>query len=186
MKPTTVIFVLLSLLVLSLACAEKEPVTHNPDDTDSSLVPDAILHGATINLSDRGQVKTKIVAEKIVEFHAIDSFMAYEVDVVGFDSLGRATGSLIGDSAVIHKVSGLMDVFGKVVLNSKNGYKLQSEYLRWDSKTDRIETHLFVRITREEEWATGVGFEADQEINRFKILHDAKGTLVGGGTLEEL
>ncbi|HOP05758.1 MAG TPA: LPS export ABC transporter periplasmic protein LptC [candidate division Zixibacteria bacterium] len=169
-----------AVLLAAVGCSEREAVSDR-GDADSVLVPDSEMFQAIINLSDKGVVTSTIQFEHYVQFEAIDSGMAYVVNINGYDSTGMPSGMLKGDSAVIREGTGLMDIYGNVLLVSRNGYKLQTEYLRWDSYGDEISTDEFVRITKENEWATGYGFRSDQEITRFKIMREVRGTLFGAG-----
>lgn len=175
--------VVLLLLLAALSCGDPESMANHGNDADSALVPDSEMFGAKIYLSEEGVVTTSIQFDHLVEYNSIDSSMAYIVSINGFDSTGSSTGQLIGDSAVIREGAGVMLVYGHVLLISENGYRLETEFLCWDSKNDELRTEEFIRITRGHEWATGYGFVADQSISRFKIMNNAKGTLVGGDDL---
>ena len=111
--------------------------------------------------------------------------MAYQLDVDAFDSLGQVAAELIGDSGIIREATGRLDVYGNVRLTSDNGTVLETDYLRWNSKTNRIETEAFVKITRGNEWITGWGLDADEHLDSFRILRDVKGTLTSAEHLSE-
>jgi len=120
-------------------------------------------------LYDGGRVTTEILSERIVEFDAIDSSMSYGVHVTTYDSLGKPAGWVIADSAIVREKTGKLDLFSKVVLVNHRQTRLKTNYLHWDSETDRMETEDYVDIKRGDDWVTGWGLEADGNLNWYHI-----------------
>jgi LPS export ABC transporter protein LptC len=174
----TLAIIALSLLALT-GCSNQDSVTTDPIEIDSSLIPDAQGSGLRIYLYERGRVTAEILSETMVRFEANDSTLARVVDIDAFDSTGQRTGTLVGDSAVIRENDGRMDVYGHVVFSAEDGTRLETDYLLWNPDTGEIETEAFVRITRGKDWATGWIFRADQDLKRWRILKDFKGTFFG-------
>ena len=52
---------------------------------------------------------------------------------------------------------------------------LKTEYLVWDEKAEKVYSDKFVTIIRPDQIFTGTGFEADQNLENWKIK-DPKGT----------
>ncbi len=148
---------------------------------DSAIHPNSEVRGARIYLYDKGVVTAEIVAEKLLQFDSQDSTMAYQLDINVLDSLGQVTSEVTGDSGIIRENSGQFNIFGNVVVISENGSKLETDYLYWDSKTDRIHTDAFVRITTDDEIVTGWGMEADQRMHSYKILNRISGSTRSAG-----
>ena len=98
---------------------------------------------------------TEIVAEKIVKFEALDSTMAYTLDIDIYDSTGVATANIVGDSGIIREATGNLSLYGNVVVITTDSFKLETEYLYWDSEVDSIKTDVFVRLTKGEDIITG-------------------------------
>jgi len=179
MKTLTINALALLLMLAILGCSNRDSVPTDQLAADSSLVPDSEGSGLRIFLYERGRVTAAIVSETMVRFESIDSTMARMVNIEAFDSTGQRTGTLVGDSAVIRENDGRMDVFGHVVFTAEDGTRLDTEYLLWNPETNEIETDAFVRITRNKDWATGWIFRADQDLKRWRILKDFKGTFFG-------
>jgi LPS export ABC transporter protein LptC len=143
-------------------------------------VPDSELSDAKIYLYNRGQVKTEILAKKIFKFVDLDSTMAYGVDVDIYDSTGKATTQIVGDSGVIREGKGQVDIYGNVVVIADDSIRLESDYLYWLSATEKIQTDAFVKITIGEDMVvTGWGMEADQDLFPFRILNQVSGQVSG-------
>ncbi|MBU8934380.1 MAG: LPS export ABC transporter periplasmic protein LptC [candidate division Zixibacteria bacterium] len=167
--------VTLLLLVVLIGCSNESPSNGNTSAVDTTGRPDSEVSGARINLYDGGRVTTEIVAEKITQFEAQDSTMAYNLDIQSYDSLGQLNSVITGDSALIREQTGLFVIYGHVVVATADSTQLETELLHWNPKTDRIYTDAFVRIIRPDAIARGWGFEADQRIKSYKILHRVSG-----------
>lgn len=144
---------------------------------DTSSRPDSDTREAVIYQTYRGQVTTKIIAERIRTFESADSTMAYVLDVDMFDSLGQVTSKLTGDSGLVRERSDRLDVFGNVVVVTADSTRLETDYLFRDPATGRIQTDAFVRITRDGDVITGWGLDADERLSQIKILRQVSGTL---------
>jgi len=169
---------LLLALALIAGCTSNDK-SSNTDNfkADSISQPTSEVSGAKIYLYDRGRVTTEVVADKILKFESRDSTMAYVVDINSYDSLGNVATHVVGDSAIIKEADGRFTIFGNVVVTTEDGMKLETDYLHWNSKTDRIYTDAFVRITTPDEVLRGWGMEADRRLKRYKILHQVSGEL---------
>lgn len=177
---------LLVLLVLTVGCGRDDRSSDARTDVfDSTHSPDSEASGVLVHLYERGQVTALIKADKFLKFSTNDSTMAYHVDADSFDSLGNVKTQVSGDSAIIRETDGFLMIFGNVIVISDDGRRLETDYLNWNSQTDRIYTDAFVRITTPEETVRGWGMEADQQIRRYKILHRVSGEVEDASRLQD-
>lgn len=175
-------------LMFSFGCTVQESSRSGQDGAaDSSNLPDSELSGTRIVLYDGGRVTTEILSERIVEFEPLDSSMSYGVHVTTFDSLGKPVGWVIADSAIVRENSGKLDLFSNVVLVNHRQTRLKTDYLHWDSETDRMETEEYVDIKRGDDWVTGWGLEADGNLNWYHIkkVDKVHGDLSNIGAFDE-
>ncbi|MEK7775347.1 MAG: LPS export ABC transporter periplasmic protein LptC [Candidatus Zixiibacteriota bacterium] len=169
---------ILILVAIIAGCSSRErTATDSAKTSDTSVRPDSEVRGATIYLYEAERVTAEIHATRILKYQAKDSTMAYTVNVDAFDSLGALSTTLVGDSGLVREESGIMDVFGNVVVTTPDNATLQTDYLFWDSRTEKIRTDAFVRITRGQDTMTGWGLEADEKLTRLKILNRVSGKL---------
>ncbi len=185
---TVLLTYLIIILVLMAGCAIDESSQSGPDsDADSSQLLGTELKKAKIFLYDGGRITTEILSERIVEYEPLDSAMSYGVHVTTYDSTGKAAGWVIADSAVVREKTGLLDLFGHVILVNQIGTRLKTDYLRWNSETDRMDTESFVDIQRGEDWVTGWGLEADGNLNWYHIkrVKEVHGNLSNIGAFGE-
>ncbi len=176
---------LLLLLAFAAGCSNDDKSSNTGNMTsDSAAQPTSEVSGAKIYLYDRGQVTTEVIADKILKFDTRDSTMAYVVDINSFDSLGNVATHVVGDSAIIRENDGRFTIYGNVVVTTEDGMRLETDYLHWNSKNDRIFTDAFVRITTPDEVVRGWGMEADRRLKRYKILHQVSGEMDDAKKLE--
>ena len=101
------------------------------------------------SISTTADIVTAEIRSKLMKrFEAIDSTVAYELDVDFHDSLGAVTSNLVADSGVIREKDDRIEVFGKVVVLTQDSTRLDTDFLRWNPQTHKIESHAFVRFTR--------------------------------------
>ena len=72
-------------------------------------------------------------------------------------------------NAEINETTNIMTAFDKVVLNSVNGKKLETEELIWDDKKNLIYTNKRVIITTDKEVIHGTGFESNPDFTKYTI-----------------
>lgn len=180
------IALLMTIILVLAGCSAREKVSSGSDSTSQTeLLPDSELRGATIYLYEKDKVTTEIHAERLLKFEVKDSTMAYALDMDFFDSTGHLTTELVGDSGIIREMTNQLYVFGNVVVITDDKSKLETDYLYWNTTTDKIETDAFVRITKKDDVITGWGMEADPGLTRIKVLNRVSGTVHDAETTTE-
>ena len=175
----------LALLIAIVGCGEREKFASPNDAPQDIILPDAVLEGATIYLYDRGKVTAEIQADSIVKFEAMDSTVAFNLDVNSYDSLGKVETHVVGDSGIIREKTGELYIYGNVDVTTAEGSRLQSEYLYWDSDQELIKSDKFVRITKGQDVITGIGLESDEHLHRIRILKQVSGQLHNSDEISE-
>jgi len=175
---------LTALLLGAAGCGERPVSDRSAGVADSTLQPDSEVFGATLYLYDGNRVTTEIRADRIVRFETIDSTMGYQLDVDFFDSLGQINSNLVGDSGVIREKVNQMEVYGQVVVVTRDSTRLDTDYLRWNPERNLIESDAYVIFTRGDTVVTGWGMEADSDLRRFKIRSQVSGSSSGRSVRE--
>jgi hypothetical protein len=131
-------------------------------------------------LNDSGKVTSNLVADSGIireqaAIHHIYGNLVYE----DYDSLGNLSTHLVGDSGVITEQDRIFEIFGHVIATSQQKRRLETDYLRWRSKTDKVDTPSDVEFTKSDGTVIrGRGFEADRGLSRARILSRVSGTWV--------
>jgi len=175
------IFVILMLVAAAFYGCADQPGTAKSQDglLDSASKPDSDIRGATVYLYSKGTITTEIRAERIVKFEEIDSTMGYVLDVDFLDSVGEVSSNLVGDSGVIRERDDHMEVYGHVVVVTADDRRLDTDFLVWDARINKIHTDAFVRVLLPGDTVTGWGLEAPRDLSRFKILNQVSGSVSG-------
>ncbi len=168
-----------------ISCSDSSKSTDEMSvEFDSILLPDSELRMAQIKFFKKGETTSEIIAEKIKSFDTKDSMLAYVLHIKILDSLGNATTTITGDSGIIKEVQGAVQIYGHVLVITDDSTKLETEYLWWNSYTNRIKSDAFVRITKQGDIISGWGLDADNKLNSFKILNQVSGEVADPGKLE--
>ena len=175
----TAIFILALLALTVLFGCDRKTVPDGADATgaDSVLKPDSEVLGATVYLYDGERMTNEIRADTIRRFEAIDSTMGYVLDIDFLDSLGEIKSNLVGDSGVIRERDNTLQVYGDVVVVTKDSARLDTDFLRWNPERGMIESDAFVRFTRGDVIMSGWGMEADPDLGRLRILSQVSGSV---------
>lgn len=175
------------MVALTAGCSADKSNTGNLSSADDSLSrPDSEVSGARIYLYNKGRITSEIYSEKIIKFEGKDSTAAYRLDIDILDSAGNVSTHVVGDSGFIRETKGFVNIFGNVVAVTDDSTVLETEYLWWDSNTDRIKTDAFVRITRRDEVdIAGWGLDADNRLKDFRILSQVSGEIKDPEKLQE-
>jgi lipopolysaccharide export system protein LptC len=140
---TIPVFVVSVLLILS--CSNQESSVKTSGLVDSTARPDTELKGTSINLYDRGRVTSKIEAQRIVKFDVKDSTMGYQINSVFYDTTGRMTSSVVGDSAVIKEKIERQSIYGNVKINTYDANGKVSVTITGDSSVvSGNNNHMFI------------------------------------------
>ena len=131
-------------------------------------------------MDESGRVTSNLVSDSGIireqaAIHHIYGNLVFE----SYDSAGLVSTHLVGDWGIIREHDRVFEIFGKVVAVSEQNRKLETDYLRWNSVEDMIDTDRDVKFTKPDGTVLrGRGFEADRQLNRARILHRVSGTWI--------
>jgi LPS export ABC transporter protein LptC len=165
-----------ALIGLTGCSSDKTSKSNQLESSDSVMRPDSEVRHARIYLYDKGRITTEIYSEEIHKFEDLDSTMGYQLDIDFFDTTGQVMSQVVGDSGVIRENSGQLSIYGNVVVITEDNTKLETDYLFWNTTTDKIYTDAFVKITTEDGVLTGWGLEGDQKLSSYQILSKVSGS----------
>lgn len=162
--------------VLLLAACGADSTETPPDKTLISDAPDQIMTNSEIYLTSGGKRKATIKSDTLMTYARIDTTLLYQVEVLFFDSSGTHTSTLTADSSRVSQRANTMSVFGHVKAWTKDNRRLVADSLRWNAKTERIETEGYVEIYRGEDMISGYGLETDQRLEHTIIKRQPRGS----------
>jgi LPS export ABC transporter protein LptC len=97
--------------------------------------------------------------------------------IIQFDKNKNITSSIEALYGRYYKKKELWEAKQNVVAVTEKGDSLKTELLYWDEKKEIIYSDQFVKIIQKEQIITGVGFESDLQMKKWKIIQP-KGTVV--------
>ncbi len=164
------ILVVVAALLLS-ACEEKiKPSVLS--EVDSNSLPQQESWNSTVTLTDSGRVKAVIKAGYIQVYEEPRRTMLSEGVVVDFyNDAGIRNSVLTSREGKVNDVTNDFEAWGNViVVSQEDSTTLRTERLFWDNRKQLIHTPEFVSIVSPNEKIQGTGFEAEQNLNRYRIF----------------
>lgn len=174
---------MMKLASLAIAVVVAISISCGSDNTDTPAVkttvnggPDQVMTNSEIYLTSGGRRKATIKSDTLLSYARIDTTLLYNVHVLLFDSTGAHSSTVTSDSARVSQHANTMSVFGHVKAWTNDKRRLVADSLRWNAKTEKIETEGYVEIYRGEDMISGFGLEADQRLEQTVIKRQPKGT----------
>lgn len=161
------------LLLFTVACSKevKELVdaTYDPEKSYT-------MKATQVNtlISDSGITRYRIeAAEWIVFGKAKEPYWYFPegIYVEKFDTLFHSEASIKADTAYYFDKKGLWHLIGNVEVESLQGEQFDTSELFWDQKKEKVYSDKHIRIQQKEQIITGVGFESNQNMTRYKIFN---------------
>lgn len=122
--------------------------------------------------TDSGEVRFFLKAPKMLQFDLDgQAFIEFPegIQLIKYDENQNITFSITADYAKNFEKEEKWEAKNNVVATNAQGDTLKTEHLIWEEKTERIYTEEFVRIIRDDQVITGIGFESDQSLQNWKI-----------------
>lgn len=157
----------LMLGFILFACAE---VQEDPFKIKVYSGPTIMVRNVESIYSDSAVLRVVLKAPLQLEFNNGDREFPEGLHVTFYDEKGVFTATLQSKYGKYDRSADVYVAFGEVVVeNVIEKRKLETEELRWSRPEKNIFTDKFVRITTEEEIATGMGLVASQDFKYYRI-----------------
>jgi len=165
----------LLVLILFISCQNN---TSDIQEFVEQDFPVEIIEDAELIHTEFGKIKVKISAKKIERFINSNPRLVFtdSIVVIFFDRNSDTLSNLQANKALINETENLMHVSDNVILISSNGNKLETNYLSWDEKKEKIFTEENVIITTDKEVINAQGFVSDPDFIEYS-LHKVNGVL---------
>ena len=170
---TTIPRVVVMLLLFTVACSkEVKEVVDATYDPEKSYTMKATQVNTLI--SDSGITRYRIEAAEWIVFGKEKEQYWYfpeGIYVEKFDTLFHSEASIKADTAYYFDKKGLWHLIGNVEVESLQGEQFDTSELFWDQKKEKVYSDKYIRIQQKEQIITGVGFESNQNMTRYKIFN---------------
>ncbi len=170
---TTALVAVVMLLLFMASCEgetkEVVNVEFDPENTYTMRTADA-----TSLISDSGIIRYKIEAKEWLVFgKAKDpySYLPQGVYVEKYDTLFNVEASVKADTAYYWDKKDICKLAGHVSVLSPGKRKLDTSLLFIDQRKDKIHTDRYFELRDGEKIITGIGFESNQNMTKYKIFN---------------
>ncbi len=168
---TAIFGIAVMLLLLSVSCGsdnkEVVAVQFDPEATYTIRTTDIVSL-----ISDSGITRFRVTsAEMLIFDKAAEPYWYFPQGVYfeQFDSLFATEASVKADTAYHWYNKKLWKLIGNVDARNLEGDRFETDTLYWDEKAERVYSEAFMRITREDQVLTGIGFESNQNMTKYRI-----------------
>lgn len=168
-------FVYISVAVFMISCGGNTLQEIDELIVESEDLPLSTSKNIVLNFSDSGVVKIVLKAP-VLERYIDEDEVPYDLLPEGMriefiDSLGNVEAKVMSKHAIHYPNKDILELSDDVQVYNLDGDKLNSEHLTWNSRTKKIHSEDFVKITTEDEIIYGDGFEANQDFTNYRINH---------------
>jgi LPS export ABC transporter protein LptC len=92
------------------------------------------------------------------------------IEVTFFNRMNEPSAHLSSDYAKYFEGKKMWELRYNVKVRNEQNELLETELLFWEEEKDRVYTDRYVRITRKDMIANGIGFESDSRLTKTRIL----------------
>lgn len=170
-------FVQLNILIIALVfgflsvvvCNRQQGPTSN--EINSEDIPDQESWNATLTTTNMGVVASRINYVHMQKFSKRRQTRFLDgVEIELFDAQGSPTSKVYANEAAFEDGHRDLTMIGNVRVQSRDGFRLNTEKLTWSDFNNKIASDEFVTvITAEGDTINGVGFESDKFLKNWSI-----------------
>ncbi len=142
--------------------------------------PEVIADSIEFLYSDSAVIRFKLTCVELKIFQDEDEpYKEFPkgFKITQFDRNKRITSSIEASYGKYYEKKDLWEAKQNVIAVTEKGDSLKTELLFWDEKKDEIYSDQFVKIIQKEQIITGIGFESDLQMQKWKIIKP-KGTVI--------
>ena len=170
---TSVVVMLLLFSVVLFSCKpEVKEVVEVSSDPEKSYTMKATQVNTLI--SDSGITRYRVKAKEWLVFGNAKephSYFPEGIYVEKFDTTFHTEASIKADTAYYFDKKGLWRLIGNVEVESLQGERFNTSELFWDQKAEKVYSDKYIRIQQKEQIITGIGFESNQNMTRYRIFN---------------
>lgn len=163
----------MAVLILLSGCRREVKLRADAIE-DRAAIPVLEAHDVMTLISDSGVTRYRITAERWKMFDKAEPpYWEFErgVHLEKFDEQFTVQASLKADYAHYNEEEQIWHLLGNVHALNLEGEQFDTPELFWNQKTERVYSDSAITIQRETSIIYGVGFESNQEMSKYTILH---------------
>ncbi len=162
-------FAILVAVISSLFTGCTAPSSREPSGEEGARVPDQILEGFTMIITDQGVKVSRFTAREASVFNTEEMVESEDVMVEFFRSNGEHYSTLWADRGTLNIQSKDMDAYSNVVVKTEDDIRLETESLHWDQDANLITTEDPVTLIQGGKKIQGIGMVSDPSLSDVRI-----------------
>jgi len=139
----------------------------------SEFVPSGDADKVNLKYTDSGLIKAVLMSPKMLDYSSVYfPFTEFPkgIDVTLYDNKAKKT-FITSNYAVSYKITGIIDLQGKVKIKSENGQTLETEQLYYDQKNEWFFTEKKFKFTDSKGASNGQGIDFSKD---FKVINSQR------------
>ncbi len=171
----------LAVLLALAGCSSNDRVVPQPRSQD---LPSQEVRDFTLAESNEGRPEWILTSRYAATYQQRGVIVARDVAIDFFDSEGKKYSHLTAREGEVKQPSNDMEARGNVVVTTEDGVRIETSSLTFLNRERKIVSEEFVRLERNGDVVTGVGFESDPSLEHFTIKRQVRAqvqTSPGGG-----
>jgi LPS export ABC transporter protein LptC len=165
------------LLLVTTGCSERRTDGLPPGTAD---LPDQEVRDFALTETDQGAVEWKLYAGYAAMYDVKNTITARGVCVDFYDEKGVQSSQLTAREGEINQLTRDMTARGNVVLTNSDGTRMSTQSIRFLNRQQKIVSDVQVRVEKNGNVLTGIGFESDPDLKHYEFKHDIHGTVSPG------
>lgn len=140
--------------------------------SDAQNVPSLRIEKLDGRLTEMGQVRVRFLTPQMLQYNfATEKHTDFPkgIELYRYKDSVTLEASIIADHAVSYEAKNLWEATGNVKMRNAKGELLETEKLFWDTKSKRIYTDAWVKITNKDAVINGEGLESDEAFDSYEI-----------------
>lgn len=121
----------------------------------------------------KGKIHWELEATTVHQYPKENMFLLEEVKLVYYSDDGRRL-TLSGDRGKVYQDSKNVELMGKVVLTTSDGYRMKTDSLFYDHSKKKVTSSDPIELEGKEIRLVGQGMSLSLEEKIFKVLHQVK------------
>ncbi|MEW6088257.1 MAG: LPS export ABC transporter periplasmic protein LptC [bacterium] len=173
-RQSLMFFIIIMTFTLLISSCGKDEKISSPENNQKG--PQLVIDKFSITATNAGKMEWIFYAKKAVVFEDKNLITASEINIdFFFDKKGKEIIShLVSENGNVDTKTNDMEAEGNVVLTTESGNKLNTSKLKWISNDRKFFTDKEVRVEKKDSIVTGLGMEADPNLENVRILKDVK------------
>jgi LPS export ABC transporter protein LptC len=167
--------VLCGTLLVAAACRKQgaaPPIKRGRTMADSA---EQVMLNVRMLLVDRGVQRGEMFADTAYVFDDNTRFELRRVRATFNSTTGAKDGVMSADRGRYAMREQLLEGFGNVVIVTNEGKRLSTPYLKYMQGLNEVSTDTNFTLVEPGRNVSGIGFTADPQLTRIKVLRAAKG-----------